>query len=496
MVEAMEWLATALSLLLAVAAAPAAPAAPGKGKVVSITTSSPEAAAAFLRGREQYENRHLAGAEAEFRRALALDPHFPSALSYLGVQVGGAEGLALARKAAAEAGALPAPEKLLIRSHVEVLEGKPKEARASLRDASALVPDDWHLLYYIGRLAGLDRLTNLALVSLKRAVQINPGAAPAWNNLGYMLANQGDLDGAIGALQTYERLLPTDPNPPDSLAEIYMRAGKLDEAEKAYLRSAERAPDATLAFLGLANVRLLRRDYDGGRQAADKARSIASSLIEKQQAERLIAWAYMAEGRSADALKSIQETGARARKLGATFPALLAAISEARMRVDSGDAAGGLLRAREALAPDQLAKLAGDQVSTVTRRAQLAVFLAALKLDHAAEAKAAAGEIQRMHEQFPESNDLLVWSHFVKGMLALQAHEPRGAIAELSRCGDGDAYCAWKLSEAQQAAGDPAAAAATRADLLQRNNAEQVYLDAEPLLIFVRGRLAAPLTYH
>lgn len=479
-----------MAFLLCIAMALAAPAA-ADGRIVSITTTSPEAEAAFLRGRDQYENRHINRAETEFRSAVALDPHFALALSYLGLQVGGAEGLAMARKALAEAAALPPPEKLLVRSHVEVLEGKPKEARTTLRDASALAPDDWHLLYYIGRLAGLDRMTGLALVSLKRAVKINPRAAPAWNNLGYMLANQGDLDGAIEALKTYERILPDDPNPPDSLAEIYMRAGKLDEAEKAYIRSAARAPDATLAWLGLANVRYLRRDYAGGKQAAEKARNAATPIADKQQAERLMAWGALAEGHGPEALKAIQEAGARARKAGALFPALLAAISEARMRVESGDPAGALKRAREALADDQLARLAGDQATVVSRRAQLAILLAALQLDKADEARAAGAAIQRLHEQFPENNELLVWSHFAKGMLALHAKDVTTAVAELSRCSDNDAYCAWKLIDAQQAAGNGAAAAALREALLQRNSAEQIYLDAEPLLIFVRGRLAA-----
>lgn len=475
------------SLILALAAllSAAASAAP-----LTVTTPVPAARAAFERGRDQFENHHSKEAEVELRKAIALDPEFPSALSYLGVQLRGDEGLALARKAMTFAGKLPEPERLLLKSHLEQLEGKEEAARATLREAAKLSPDDWRLQYYAGRRALLDRLSGLAVLYLRKAAQLNPNAPPVWNVMGYLLANQGDFDGAIEAMKKYEKLLPNDPNPPDSLAEIYLRAGKLDEADKAYGRSAVLSPNATNAYLGQAQVRFLRGDTAAGLQSAAKAREMAPVFDEKQQAERMIAWGYLAAGKGAEALKQIHEVAGRAHKQGAFFEEMLATANEARIRIETGDAKGALDLAREAVSTSSGRAMVGNQAVVVKQRAQTAVLLAALKLGQLADAEKAAAELDKLHKEVPENNALLLAMHFAAGMVALGKGDGRAAAAELSRCSALDAYCAWKLIDAQTAAGDAQAAAATRSALLKRNDVEQVYLDEDPLLIYVHSRLA------
>ena len=66
---------------------------------VSVTTKSPEAAAAFLAGRDLADNLRIPEAQAQYRKALSLDPDFALAAAYLSTTVPGAEGDAMIERA-------------------------------------------------------------------------------------------------------------------------------------------------------------------------------------------------------------------------------------------------------------------------------------------------------------------------------------------------------------------------------------------------------------
>jgi Flp pilus assembly protein TadD len=70
-----------------------------------------------------------------------------------------------------------------------------------------------------------------AVAGYRRALELDPGLAIAWNGLAMALAQQGDLDGAIAAGLRLVELEPDEPLGHTSLSIFYQRKGLIREAE-------------------------------------------------------------------------------------------------------------------------------------------------------------------------------------------------------------------------------------------------------------------------
>jgi tetratricopeptide (TPR) repeat protein len=64
---------------------------------------------------------------------------------------------------------------------------------------------------------------------LEEAVAIDGDFAPPLNDLGYAYAYQGHYQQAFRVMQHYVELLPNEPNPQDSYAEILRMAGRYED---------------------------------------------------------------------------------------------------------------------------------------------------------------------------------------------------------------------------------------------------------------------------
>jgi Flp pilus assembly protein TadD len=81
-----------------------------------------------------------------------------------------------------------------------------------------------------------------AVAGYRRALEVDPALAIAWNGLAMALARQGDLDGAIEAGRRLVELEPDEPLGHTSLSIFYQRKGLIREAED------EKAAAARLAL--------------------------------------------------------------------------------------------------------------------------------------------------------------------------------------------------------------------------------------------------------
>lgn len=70
-----------------------------------------------------------------------------------------------------------------------------------------------------------------AIVDYRRALELDPELALAWNALAMALAQQGDVDGAIEAARKLVELEPDEPLSHTSLSMFYMQKGMIPEAE-------------------------------------------------------------------------------------------------------------------------------------------------------------------------------------------------------------------------------------------------------------------------
>lgn len=68
--------------------------------------------------------------------------------------------------------------------------------------------------------------------AFRRAVELRPGYAEAWNGLGYALRNQGEYQESLKAYDEALRLRPDFPEALEYLGEAYVKLGRLDDARR------------------------------------------------------------------------------------------------------------------------------------------------------------------------------------------------------------------------------------------------------------------------
>ena len=76
-----------------------------------------------------------------------------------------------------------------------------------------------------------------AIEQLKKAPELAPNYSPAYNMLGYAYRQAGDYANAEQAFKKYIELIPNDPNPYDSYAELLLKMGKFDESIEQYRKA-------------------------------------------------------------------------------------------------------------------------------------------------------------------------------------------------------------------------------------------------------------------
>ncbi len=212
-------------------------------------TANAEAYNQYLLGRNLMDRatpQGYASAEQAFRRAIALDPAYAGAYSQLALaeaywsdQTGEGSGLARATGDAERAIAL-APERAdgyFARGYLRTLWlWDWKEADADLRKALALEPNNAEILQGFALLLEAEGDLPGAITAVEKAVRIDPLRAANQNQLGLLLIASGDLPGARAA---YQRVLDIDPGNPRAyteLAIIDLLAGHPEQA-KAWLKS-------------------------------------------------------------------------------------------------------------------------------------------------------------------------------------------------------------------------------------------------------------------
>lgn len=111
-----------------------------------------------------------------------------------------------------------------------------------------------------------DKAENL----LREALIADPYHGPAHNNLGALLLDRGDLFGAAGEFEWARKLMPGSPDPRMNLALTLERAGRVDEAIKAYHTALEIQPEHLPSVQALTRLQVRTGktdDHTGNRLA-------------------------------------------------------------------------------------------------------------------------------------------------------------------------------------------------------------------------------------
>ncbi|MGA8215124.1 MAG: tetratricopeptide repeat protein [Candidatus Sulfotelmatobacter sp.] len=205
---------------------------------IPITTSSEEAKKEFLLGRDLSDR--LLGQESlqHFDKAVVLDPDFASAELALAVNAATAKDFFdHQKKAMSLADKASEGEKLLILANEAAANGDVTKQKDYLEKLVASYPNDERAQFTLANYYFGQQELEPAVEHYKKATELAPTFSPAYNVLGYAYRQQGNYADAEQAFKKYIELIPNDPNPYDSYAELLLKMGRFDDSLAQYHRA-------------------------------------------------------------------------------------------------------------------------------------------------------------------------------------------------------------------------------------------------------------------
>ena len=295
------------------AAAEAAPA--GGGRKIPITTSSDKARAEYLKGRDQFEKLLITDSVAQFQKAIALDADF--AMAELGLATSaqtGREFFDHLNRAVILAEKASDGEMLLIMATRAGANNDATKQKDYLDELVSKYPDDERAQFALGGwYFGQQDFAN-AIAHYKKATAINPSFTTAWNLKGYAYRQNADYANAEKAFQKYVELIPQDPNPYDSYAELLLKMGRFDDSIAQYRKALQIDPNFVNAHQGIAMDLLYQGKSDEA--AAEIAEIGRKARTDGERRTGLFAQTvvYIDGGNLAEALASVDKQYALAEK--------------------------------------------------------------------------------------------------------------------------------------------------------------------------------------
>jgi tetratricopeptide (TPR) repeat protein len=298
----------ALALLAACAAsAPAvAQTAAAAGKI-PITTSSEEARALYLKGRDLAEKLRATDARRFYEQAAAKDAGF--ALAYVGLaNTSGTnrEFVEAVTKAVGLASKVSEGERHMIQALDAGLKGDPASVLKHYTELVAQYPNDERAQMLLANTYFGRQEYQKSIDHFVKATAINASFSQPYNQLGYAYRFLDKYAEAETAFRKYIELIPGDPNPYDSYAELLMKMGRFDESIAMYSKALAIDANFVASYIGIGNDQLFKGQPAAARETFAKIAKVARNTGEKRTARFWTAAAYVHEGDTDKALAEIE----------------------------------------------------------------------------------------------------------------------------------------------------------------------------------------------
>lgn len=264
---------------------------------VAITTTSNDALESFLDGRQQFENFKLPKSRMLFDQAIKEDPGFALAHLYRALSSNTEKNY---KKHLEQAYKLKdnvsQGEQLLIQSAYLNSENRPIESIATLEKLNKMYPQDKRVHQYLGIILLNQEKEDRAVKEFTTAIEIDPDYAPAYNLLGYAYKNMEMYPKAENAFSNYVRLLPDEANPHDSIADLYTKMGRHDDAIYHYKMAIEKDPNFHFSQLKIGTNLIFKGNHEEGRAAIRQAVEMTQNPADRIYNMVTLADTYLYEG--------------------------------------------------------------------------------------------------------------------------------------------------------------------------------------------------------
>ncbi|MGA9120291.1 MAG: tetratricopeptide repeat protein [Bacteroidota bacterium] len=454
---------------------------------IPITTSSPEAKAQVETAVGLMEQLRFADAVPVLTKAVGLDPDCAYAYYCLAqCATTPNDTRNQIEKAVKLIDKVSTGERLLIQAFAAQINGDMKSAETITRNAVSEYPNDKRARLTLAAVLYGTRDFTGAATELQKAVQIDKSYAPAYNLLGYAEMRIGDLPKAEAAFKQYTTLIPDQPNPHDSYAELLLKEGKYDDAITSYSKALSLDPSFFNSEIGLATAYSFKGMQMEARKHLQKLVDSSPDNGVKIQALNMIAATYIEEGQFDKAMEELNKSHdiAVAEKDPVLAANILVLLGRTALQSGTIDASKGTyLKIRTPVT----AKV--DQAATYFDDAQRVIHDAnlpkgvidltdagtmvnnvevALAKNDIAGAKSIAKRFEEVAAQ--NNQDQIQRSlHQIRGMIAIADMKYADAVTELNQTNLRDPLNMYRLAEAYEGAGNATKAKELRNDIRNFN---------------------------
>jgi tetratricopeptide (TPR) repeat protein len=429
-------------------------AASSDGGKVPITTSSEEARKEFLTGRDLSERLLAQESLQHFDKALALDPEFASAeLARANSSPTPKEFFEHLQKAVALAPKASNGEKLLIQANQAGANGVTEIQKEYLDQLVAAYPGDERAHFNLGTYYFGQQEFDQAIGHYKKTAELASSYSPVYNLMGYCYRQKGNYADSEQAFKKYIELIPNDPNPYDSYAELLLKMGRYDESIAQYRKALSINPHFNPSHFGISADYM----YSGKQQdAAAELQTMADQA--RNDGELRTAYFGMAvlaadSGKFDQALAAMDKEFAVAEKKGdaSNMAADLQAKGNILEQMQKYDAAAKQFDRSLQLIEDSTLSQEIKNNATLQHHFN-AAGLAIAKKDMAG-AKSHTEEFRRGAEA-AKNGGQIKQAHELAGRGALAEKDYGKAIAELEQANLQNPQNLYRLSQAYRAQGD------------------------------------------
>lgn len=181
---------------------------------------------------------------------------------------------------------------------------KHSAAIAEFKNALALVPKDYDLMYDIGLVYLMWNNPEEAIVYFKDCLVLNDDYGPAINSLGNAYLMLGQYDNAIAQfVRINDGMLYATPHMPmTNMGLAYYKKGDYAKAEQYYREALKMEPDFANALVLLGELQLNNGDAKGALRSLQRAARVDNSAVVKYY----LGLAFVANGDQANAAKQFE----------------------------------------------------------------------------------------------------------------------------------------------------------------------------------------------
>ncbi|HJX93283.1 MAG TPA: tetratricopeptide repeat protein [Pyrinomonadaceae bacterium] len=425
---------------------------------IAVTTSSEEARKEYLAGRDLQEKLRITDSIQHFDKAISLDPNFALAeLNRANVSPTAKEFFDHLKKAAALADKASDGERMLIQANEAGANGNPTKQKEILEKLVAAYPNDERAHFALGGYYFGQQDYKQAISHYKRSTDLDSSYSTAFNILGYAYRQDGNFNDAEAAFKKYIELIPNDPNPYDSYAELLLKMGRFDEAITQYKKALAIDSNFLNSHFGIAAALTYQGKSSDALAELQKMTDKARSDGERRTAlfgQMVVA----ADGGKLDqALTELQKQYALGEKTN-DIPAMAADLQlKGNILLEMGkypDAKQAYEQALKMTADSNLSQEIKENTSLFHHFNLARVAIGERDL---ATAKKETDEFRKGAET-AKNPGLIKQAHELAGRIALQEKNYDQAIAELDQSNQQNPSDLYLLGEAYQGKGDVAKA--------------------------------------